>query len=103
VLVGFRTAGGAATADQDALNKSFALVNALRSLTHRDDVAESIGWSAVKGEPDANANGFGILVLGAAPQAKLQLAEPVRQMPRLVAPRLANPPKLAPPPTKKTP
>ncbi|MBK7579067.1 MAG: thrombospondin type 3 repeat-containing protein [Myxococcales bacterium] len=63
-LVGVRAAGTTPEAEQEALNKSFAVVNTLRSLTHRDDAAESIGWSAVKGQPGAQQRGYGIMIVG---------------------------------------
>lgn len=63
LLVGVQPKGKAAEAEQEALNKSFAIVYALRSFTHRDEVAESVGWSAVDKQPGALATGIGLLVL----------------------------------------
>lgn len=94
-LVGVRPAGGTQEAEQEALNKSFALVNTLRALTHRDDAAESIGWSAVKAQPGAAAQGYGILILGSgAPGAAKPATAP--------APKLAIPAKAVAPAAKPT-
>ena len=65
VLIGAKPAGAGAEAEQLALNKSFAVVFALRSMTHRDDLAESVSWKAVAGVPGAHADGAGFLVLSA--------------------------------------
>jgi hypothetical protein len=64
LMVAVRPRGGAPAEEQRALTRSFALVDALRQLTHRDEVAETIGWSAlgrVKGA--AHPSGVGFLVL----------------------------------------
>jgi hypothetical protein len=63
VLVGANPAGAGTNGEQLALNKSFAIVFALRSLTHRDDLAESVSWGAVAGVPGARADGVGFLLL----------------------------------------
>lgn len=54
----------------DALNRSFAVVRALSGLSHRDGVAETIGWDAVRTEPTVGGWGpaptqlaFRVLVL----------------------------------------
>lgn len=65
VLVGVSPTGAGAEAEQLALNKSFAIVFALRNMTHRDDVAESVSFKAVSGVPGAHADGVGFLVLSA--------------------------------------
>ena len=93
-MVGVRPAGATPEAEQEALNKSFAVVNALRSLTHRDDAAESIGWSAVKAQPGAAQQGWAILILGGAGQPGAAKAISVP------APKLATPPKPVAPATK---
>ena len=49
-------------AQMDALAKSFAIVRVLGSYSHRDGVAESINWDAVKTRPGAES-GIGLLVL----------------------------------------
>jgi len=100
-LVGVRPNGNTPAAEQEALNKSFAIVNTLRMLSHRDDSSESIGWSAVKAEPGALVQGFGIVVLGGAagkppaPPATKPPAPPATKPP---APPATKPP--APPATK---
>ncbi len=70
MMVGVRPRGASANAQQQALNKSFLVVNTLRSLTHRDQVAESIGWSGVSKLPGAQAAGIGVMVLGPPPGAR---------------------------------
>ncbi len=67
-LVGVRPKGATPEAEQDALNKAFAIVLRVRSYTHRDEAAESVGWSAVKGQPDAQRLGIGVMVLAPEPQ-----------------------------------
>jgi len=69
VMVGVRPRGTNAAAQQQALNRSFLVVNTLRSLTHRDQVAESIGWSGVSKLPGAGAAGIGVMLLGPPPGA----------------------------------
>jgi hypothetical protein len=66
LLVGVNPVGAGAQAEQLALNRSFAVVFALRSMTHRDDVAESVSFGAVAGLPGARADGVGFPVLGEA-------------------------------------
>jgi hypothetical protein len=64
LMVAVRPRGAAPAEEQRALTRSFALVDSLRQLTHRDEVAETIGWSAlgrVKGA--AHPSGLGFLVL----------------------------------------
>ena len=72
VLVGVRPARGP-EAEQTALNQSFAVVFALRHLTHRDDVAESVSFQAVQAVDQAQKHGLGLMVLAAD--------EPRRQRP----------------------
>ncbi len=64
VLVGVRPGKGP-EAEQLALNQSFAVVFALRHLTHRDDVAESVSFEAVKALDQAERLGLGLMVLAA--------------------------------------
>ena len=47
-------------AEQEALSRSSAVVLQLRSLTHRDDVAESVSFSAVAKLPGAAQSGVGL-------------------------------------------
>jgi len=63
LMVAVRPTGAGGEAEQTALNRSFAIVEALRRYTHRDDVAETIGWSAVRKLPGAAERGVGFLVL----------------------------------------
>jgi hypothetical protein len=64
LMVAVRPQGKTAEAEQQALTRSFAVVDALRGLTHRDEAAETIGWSAVQRvKGAAQASGFGFLVL----------------------------------------
>lgn len=74
LLVGVAPKGSTYEAEQEALNKSFAVVLALRSLTHREGLAESVGWNAVKGLAQAKEHGLGLMVL--APEKRR------RQQPR---------------------
>ena len=49
-------------AQMNALGRSFAVVRELSSLSHRDGVAETVGWDAVKRQPGSES-GIGLLVL----------------------------------------
>ncbi len=66
LAVGARPKGASAQAQSDALFRAIAVVNALSSMTRRDDAAETVGWDAVRGQPGA-ASGIGLLVLVAPP------------------------------------
>jgi hypothetical protein len=90
LLVGVRPKDASAKAAQEALNSSFSLVNELRKLTHRDEVAESIGWSAVRKAPGAERGNVGFLVLTA------KKAEPKPQGPPKPKAPSAPPPIQAP-------
>ncbi|MBX3130703.1 MAG: thrombospondin type 3 repeat-containing protein [Polyangiaceae bacterium] len=79
-LVGVRPGAGA-NAEQAALTRSFVLVHKLRELTYRDEAAESVGWAAVKDQPDANKLGYGILILGPPQPTKGRLKLPTRAQP----------------------
>jgi len=63
VLVGAKPKGNTPEAEQRALNQSFALVFALRHLTHRDEVAETVSFQVVKQTPGAAARGIGFGLL----------------------------------------
>ncbi len=63
LLVGVRPTGPSPEAEQEALNKSFAVVLALRSLTHRESLAESVSWQAVKDLKQAPEYGVGLMLL----------------------------------------
>lgn len=62
-LVGVRPTGNTGDAEQEALTKAFAVVHHLRNYTHRDEAAESVGWSAVESQPDARRLGLGVVLL----------------------------------------
>jgi hypothetical protein len=62
VMVGVRPATAGGEAEQAALNRSFAVVEALRHYTHRSESAETIAWEAVEKVPTAKT-GTGFLVL----------------------------------------
>ena len=63
LLIGVRPRGVSAEAQSAALMESFVLANELHQYTHRDDVAESVGWDAVARQPGAQAAGVGMLVV----------------------------------------
>ncbi len=64
VMVAVRPANATPAAEQEALTRSFAVADSLRTLTHRDDVAETIGWTALGRVPGAaRPEGIGFLVL----------------------------------------
>jgi OmpA-OmpF porin, OOP family len=63
LLIGAKPASNSAEAEQRALNESFALVFALRRLTHRDEVAETVSFQVVAKTPGAAARGLGIGLL----------------------------------------
>ena len=91
-LVGVRPTGNTPEAEQEALNKSFAIVFRLRSLTHRDEAAESVGWNAVKGQRDAQRLGIGFMILAPEPQRGGRLKLPPRMTPPKPAPKPAPKP-----------
>lgn len=68
VLVGVRPTRATNEAEQQALNRAFSLVLALRSLTYRENVAEVVSWAAVKAAKGASAQGFGLVVLTSSDQ-----------------------------------
>ena len=56
--------------------RAFTVVDALRKLTRRDTIAETVGWSAVKDLPGASAHGIGFLLLTGADDASPTTATP---------------------------
>jgi hypothetical protein len=66
LLVGVRPRGATPAAEQEALSRASSIVLSLRALTHRDDVAEAVAFSAVAKLPRAVQSGVG-LRLAAAP------------------------------------
>jgi OmpA-OmpF porin, OOP family len=97
-LVGVRALKNTPESEQEALNKSFAMVNTLRTLTHRDDCSESIAFSAVKSQPGANVLGFGIMIIGPESSGGAAIATPPT-----TAPPKGAPPKAPLPPAPKPP
>ncbi len=67
LAVGAKPQGPAAGADQAALARAFAVVHALAALSHRDGIAETVGWDAVKAHPNDGALGLMVLVAPAPP------------------------------------
>lgn len=67
LLVGVRAKAGTPEAEQEALSRASSIVLGLRALTHRDDVAEAVAFSAVAKLPQAAQSGVG---LRAAPLAE---------------------------------
>jgi hypothetical protein len=67
LAVGARAPTGAGTAaganaELDALARAFAVVRAIADLSRRDGLAETIGWDAVKNQPQAES-GIGLVLL----------------------------------------
>jgi hypothetical protein len=60
LLVGVRATAAKQEAEQEALSRSSAIVLLLRSLTHRDQVAEGVSFSAVAKLPGAAQSGVGL-------------------------------------------
>jgi OmpA-OmpF porin, OOP family len=78
LMVAIRPDANNAEAEQRALTRSFVVVESLRTLTHRDEAAESIGWAAVARVRGATqASGIGFLVLAPlSPSAAPTKAKP---------------------------
>lgn len=62
LLVAAKPASTDAAAEQEALTRAFAVVSGLQRITHRDEVAETIGWTAVRSVPKATRGTLGFLV-----------------------------------------
>ena len=62
-------AGDAAQKEQAALARAFAIVHELARLSHREAIAEAVGWDAVKSSP-GSGSGIGFALLGAQPAAE---------------------------------
>jgi hypothetical protein len=60
LVVGVRARAATPAAEQEALSRASAIVMALRALTHRDDVAEAVAFSAVAKLPQAAQAGVGL-------------------------------------------
>jgi hypothetical protein len=92
VMVAVRPLRATPPGEQEALTKSFAIADALRSLTHRDDVAETIGWTALGRVPGAaRPEGIGFLVL--APFAPPPAVTPPPPTPAAPTPATPPPPR----------
>jgi len=93
----------------EAMLRAFTVVDALRRLTRRDAIAETVGWAAVKDLPGASAQGSGFLLLtgadeSAAPPTTVDkpVANPTAPKAAPVGPKLPlKPPQKAPSPPKK--
>jgi len=92
MMVGVKPAGAGGEQQQQALYEAFACVQALRSLTHRDEVAESVGWGAVSDLPGARARGTSVLVTEKPkPHARRKLGKRKRSKPPKATPAPAPP------------
>lgn len=96
LAVGVKPANDAG--QMDALARSFAVVRVLGSFTHRDGIAESVGWDAVKKQPGAES-GVAFMVLvsgtpGSAPAGGAPASGPPKPAPAAPVP----PPAPAPTP-----
>jgi hypothetical protein len=81
LMVGSRPAAGD-DAQLDALAKSLAVVRAISNFSHRDGVAETAAWDAVKGQAQAGATiAFRILVTPAAVPSPPEASPPKAQKP----------------------
>jgi OmpA-OmpF porin, OOP family len=70
LLVGVKPQNASPAAQQEALDRTTSVVLALRALTHRDDVAEGVSFSAVAKLPGAAAAGVGIALAKPADKPK---------------------------------
>jgi len=68
-------------AQQASLARAFAVVHALAGLSHRDGVAETVGWDAVKNRPNDGSLGLMILVAPSQPVAKPTPPQPLPMSP----------------------
>jgi OOP family OmpA-OmpF porin len=77
----------------DALARSFAVVRALSNLAHRDGVAETVGWDAVKNQPQAETGlAFLVLVTPSAQAKASDDAAAAKPSAPVAAPKPAAPP-----------
>jgi len=70
LLIGVKPQGPSPAAAQEALGRSTTIVLALRALTHRDDVAEGVPFTAVAKLPGAAQSGVGISIAETANKPK---------------------------------
>ena len=84
----------------DAMLRAFTIVDALRKITRRDTIAETVGWAAVKDLPGASAQGIGFLLLtGASVGDEDEASKPLPPVNRTLLHRKI-PVKAPPKPTK---
>jgi OOP family OmpA-OmpF porin len=69
LVVGVRARATTPDAEQEALSRASVIVLALRGLTHRDDVAEAVAFSAVAKLPQAAQSGVGLRAVPMAERA----------------------------------
>jgi OmpA-OmpF porin, OOP family len=77
LLVGVRPQAATPAAEQEALSRASSIVLLLRALTHRDDVAEAVAFSAVAKLPQAANSGVGLRLAPVAAAASPK-REPVK-------------------------
>jgi OmpA-OmpF porin, OOP family len=70
LLVGVKPKDGSPAAAQEALSRSTSIVLALRALSHRDDIAEGVSFTAFAKLPGAAAAGMGFGTTSAAARPK---------------------------------
>ncbi len=70
LLVGVRATPATSAGEKEALSRASAIVLSLRSLAHRDDVAEAVAFSAVSQLPDAARRGVGLKLAPIASKAR---------------------------------
>ena len=87
--------GAGADAQLDALARSFAVVRALSELSQRDGLAETIGWDAVRNQPQAETGLAFVVLTNALPPSPAPAPTPA---PSTTAPTAAPPPLPAPHP-----
>ncbi len=79
LAIGVKAANDAG--QMEALARSFAIVRVISSYTHRDGIAETVGWDAVKKQPGAES-GIAFLILPAgSPSAAVGPPAPAKKPP----------------------
>jgi hypothetical protein len=78
LVVGVRARAATPASEQEALSRASAIVLTLRALTHRDDVAEAVAFSAVAKLPQAAQAGVGMRAVP-APQSAARKPVPGKQ------------------------
>ena len=77
VAVGVRPS--AKGGQSEAMLRAFAVASALRQITRRDTIAETVGWAAVKDVPGASGHGIGFLLFTGASSAPDAPATPPKK------------------------